>query len=48
MLYIHTFQLLIWLEETGEIQDEQGMSFDGTVSIEVEHIQSAGSYTNRH
>lgn len=32
----HTFQLLIWLEETGDVQDEQGMTFEGTVSIEVD------------
>lgn len=31
----HTYQLLIWLEETGEEQPEQGMIFEGTVSIEV-------------
>ena len=31
----HTYQLLIWLEETGEEQPEQGMVFEGTVSIEV-------------
>lgn len=31
----HTYQLLIWLEETGEEQPEQGMTFEGTVSIEV-------------
>ena len=27
--------MLIWLEETGEVQDEQGMRFEGTVNIEV-------------
>lgn len=31
----HTYQLLIWLEETGVEQPEQGMTFEGTVSIEV-------------
>lgn len=31
----HTYQLLIWLEETGEEQPEQGLTFEGTVSIEV-------------
>ena len=31
----HTFQVLIWLEETGSIQEEQGMTFEGTVTIEV-------------
>lgn len=31
----HTYQLVIWLEETGEEQPEQGLSFEGTVSIEV-------------
>lgn len=31
----HTYQLLVWLEETGQPQDEQGLTFQGTVSIEV-------------
>lgn len=31
----HTYQLLIWLEETGEEQPEQGLSLEGTVNIEV-------------
>lgn len=31
----HTYQLVIWLEETGEEQPEQGLSFEGTVAIEV-------------
>lgn len=31
----HTYQLLVWLEETGKVQDEQGLEFKGTVSIEV-------------
>ena len=31
----HTYQLLIWLEEIGREQPEQGMTFEGTVSIEV-------------
>ena len=31
----HTYQLVIWLEETGEIQEEQGFTFEGTVNIEV-------------
>ena len=31
----HTYQLVIWLGETGFEQPEQGLSFEGTVSIEV-------------
>lgn len=31
----HTYQLVIWLEETGAEQKEQGKAFEGTVSIEV-------------
>lgn len=31
----HTYQLIIWLEETGVKQDEQGLEFKGTVSIDV-------------
>ena len=29
----HTYQLVIWLEETGRVQPEQGMTFEGTVAI---------------
>ena len=42
----HTFQLVIWLEETGEIQDEQGKTFEGTVSIEVSGGIDTGEYEN--
>ena len=31
----HTYQLVIWLEETGFVQQEQGLLFEGTVVIEV-------------
>lgn len=31
----HSYQLMIWLRETGKRQDEQGLSFQGTVSLEV-------------
>ena len=31
----HTYQLVIWLNETGKIQEEQGLTFEGTVVIEV-------------
>lgn len=31
----HTYQLVIWLEETWEVQPEQGLIFQGTVAIEV-------------
>lgn len=40
----HTFQLVIWLEETGEVQDEQGKTFEGTVSIEVSGGIDTGEY----
>lgn len=42
----HTYQLIIWLEETGEVQDEQGMTFEGTVSIEVSGGFESGEYGN--
>ena len=42
----HTYQLVIWLEETGEIQHEQGMTFEGTVSIEVSGGFESGDYGN--
>lgn len=31
----HTYQLVIWLEETNKVQNEQGKLFQGTVAIEV-------------
>ena len=31
----HTYQVMIWLNETGDVQPEQGLSFSGTVSLEV-------------
>lgn len=31
----HTYQIVIWLMETGELQNEQGLSFQGTVHLEV-------------
>ena len=37
----HTYQLVIWLEETRNVQLEQGLTFQGTVAIEV-----AGGITN--
>jgi len=40
----HTYQLVIWLEETGEVQEEQGLIFEGTVAIEV----SGGVNTNEY
>ena len=42
----HTYQLVIWLEETGEEQPEQGMAFEGTVSIEVSGGFDSGEYGN--
>ena len=38
----YTFQVVIWLEETGEVQDEQGIAFNGTVQLEVPTDQNAG------
>jgi len=40
----HTYQLVIWLEETGFVQEEQGLVFQGTVTIEV----SGGVNTNEY
>ncbi|MBR3162207.1 MAG: hypothetical protein IKF19_06720 [Bacilli bacterium] len=31
----HTYQIMIWLEETGRNQPEQGLTFQGTVNLEV-------------
>ena len=31
----HTYQVMVWLNETGKIQNEQDKEFKGTVSIEV-------------
>lgn len=42
----HTYQLVIWLEETGEIQEEQGKTFEGTVSIEVNGGMGTDEYTD--
>jgi len=42
----HTFQVVIWLQETGEIQDEQGRLFEGTVSIEVDGGADTGEYSD--
>ena len=41
-----TYQLVIWLEETGRVQDEQGMTFEGTVSIEVSGGLETEDYGN--
>ena len=40
----HTYQLVIWLDETGEEQPEQGLTFVGTVSIEVSGGFDTGEY----
>ncbi|MCI6265345.1 MAG: hypothetical protein MR598_00680 [Erysipelotrichaceae bacterium] len=42
----HIYQLVIWLEETGEEQPEQGKTFEGTVSIEVSGGFDSGEYGN--
>ena len=31
----HTYQVMIWLRETGKMQPEQGLTFQGTVNLEV-------------
>lgn len=42
----HTYQLVIWLNETGKEQAEQGMTFEGTVAIEVSGGLNIGDYNN--
>ena len=42
----HTYQLVIWLEETGEVQPEQGLTFEGTVAIEVSGGFNSDDYTD--
>lgn len=42
----HTYQLVIWLEETGDVQPEQGLVFEGTVSIEVSGGFDSDEYNN--
>lgn len=42
----HTYQVVIWLEETGVEQPEQGMTFEGTVSIEVSGGFDTGEYND--
>ena len=42
----HTYQLVIWLEETGQVQPEQGLSFAGTVAIEVSGGFDSEEYSN--
>lgn len=42
----HTYQLVIWLEETGNVQEEQGLTFQGTVVIEVSGGVNTNEYEN--
>ena len=42
------FEVVIWLEETGEVQDEQGKTFKGTVSVEVSGNASGEGYDAGH
>lgn len=42
----YTFQLIIWLDETTKVQDEQGMIMEGTVSIEVPDGLGVGEYSD--
>ena len=44
MVHLIIFQVVIWLEETGKEQLEQGKSFNGTVSVEVNGDSSAAGY----
>lgn len=37
----HTYQVMVWLQETGDVQPEQGLTFSGTVSLEVPGGQDA-------
>ena len=37
----HNYQIVIWLEETGSEQLEQGKSFQGTVAVEITGDESA-------
>lgn len=41
----HTYQMIIWLEETGKEQPEQGLTFAGTVAIEVGGTESINQIT---
>ncbi len=45
----HNYQIVIWLEETGFEQPEQGKTFNGTVSVEVKGDvgSSSGKITGR-
>lgn len=40
----HTYQLVVWLEETGVVQHEQAKEFAGTVSIDVSSNMSSSGY----
>ncbi len=42
----HVYQLVIWLEETGDVQNEQGLAMEGTVAIEVSGGLETGDYEN--
>ncbi len=43
----HNYQIVIWLEETGYEQLEQGKTFSGTVSVEVKGDNGTTSGTGR-
>lgn len=42
------YEIVIWLEETGTEQLEQGKSFNGTLSVEVVGSTGADGYENGH
>ncbi len=42
----HNFEVLIWLEETRSVQQEQGLEFKGTVLLEVPGGQTGSQYPN--
>lgn len=43
----HNYQIVIWLEETGSEQLEQGKKFSGTVSIEIKGDDGTGYSSGR-
>lgn len=44
----HIFQLVVWLEETGEVQNEQRKTFAGTISIDVSGSLNSTGYEDGH
>lgn len=44
----HVYQLVVWLEETGDVQHEQKKEFAGTVSIDVSGSMDSTGYEDGH